>query len=236
MPPRTPLRDAGGFYRDLPDWAARIRTPLLVGAGSVALVVVAYYAVSLAVAEFASGTVVVDNPAYPGDRVCDSFVDRDRSHSSCSEPATVERTQSAVLSEAVWNLGSTLSLGTFMSAVGAAIVIGSASFKYHGRKTVVNSLHVAAWGTVPFALALSLNAPIIGYMVLQGDVPADVGDVYGRYAPLMGVTMIGATLWATYLWYAGTRLLHDFSDRQATITAGGLFVSAVALTFGLYGV
>lgn len=234
MAPITPLRDPGSFFRDQPDWAERFRTPLLLAAAAVALVTAAYYGVSLVVGELASGTVVVDNAAYPGDQLCDvptSMAVPD----GCSEPATVERPRSAVYAEMVWEVGSTLSVLTLFGFAGSAISIAGASFRFHGDGTIANSLVVAAWGTVPFALILSVNAPILGYVVLEGGGPAGVAEVFGQFAPLMGFAMIAASLWAAYLWYAGLQLLHEVTDRQATIAVLGLLPMAIAFSVGLYG-
>lgn len=232
MAPRTPLRDPGPFFRSQPDWARLFRTPLLLGFGAVLFVGGAYYGVSLAVAELASGTVVVDNPAYPGDYYCDSELGRPPT--GCSEPATLERSQSAVFAESVREVGFMLSVLTFFGFLGSVILLAGASFRYHGEGSLSNSVRVAAWGTVPFALVLTANALILGYTLLESGTTYEVGGTVGRSFAVMGFATVVASLWAAYLWYAGLRLLHGVSDRQATITVAGMLSTSIALSFAIY--
>jgi hypothetical protein len=233
MSPRTPLVHPDSYF------AAHDTSPargVAVAALVALLTVVQVAALGWVVAADTTGTVTAENPAYPGDRVCDGAEQPD----GCDEPATVQRdadrvVRSSVTAAALLSVGFLVAgwlLTTGLLHAGARLAGGDGA----GRDT----LAVTAWGLPPatlagIALLVVLALTFDPVHLTPRDTPAALREAV--LAQVAAVDLVGTVwgvagvAWGSAVWRSGLRHEHGLSARAATVTA-----AAVALLVLVAGI
>lgn len=236
MAATTPLTAPDDFFTDPPEWGLRASTALGLVVGGFVLVALSFYLVGQGTAELVSGTVVVENPAYPGDLICDA-PSGTTAPDGCSEPATHERSYSALVAEGFWSTGQTLALLLVGGFVFALVDVGTWAVYRDGEGSVVDSVSIAAWATVPWALAFTAFAPLLAYVVVSRSGSPSGSSFQGAVPDMGGLGLlafalfVGAAVAAWLVCYCGLRGRHRLSDGWATwatigIAGGGILAAA----------
>lgn len=236
MAPVTPLLRPFRFFSDPPGWSRSPAVTLGLVLASTAALTAMVYGLGFVVAGELSGTVTVDNPAYPGDAFCDdsSFGGSafDEELRGCEEPATIERDVSTMVMDAFDEVAAMmLFLFPLLWLLGGA-VLHAAVWLARGDGTVGDTYWIAAWSGVASALLaipgfLLVAAAVRSADLDQADPDAIVASleasVAGLEPILFGVSLLGAT-WQAVLWFAGLVGVHDLDEGRALAVAGVLWL------------
>lgn len=244
MLPSTPLHRPVGFFSDPPRWRWDPAVAVGVAVATGLVLAVTIYALGMVLAEQFTGTVTVDNPAYPGDTFCegpmaDEFAEQPGSLAdNCDEPAEVERDPEPYVHEAVTELTVLTFVGWMILWAVGAILLHVGARVAGGDGTMRQTFAIAAWSGVPSVL-LSLPAAVVVAERLRTteltleDPEATRQAVESAIAPvepiLLAFTAVG-TLWQAAVWYGGLRGLHDVDRGLAAIVAAVFWLVTLGMS------
>lgn len=242
MAPATPLLHPIRFFRESGVWSRRPDVVLGLVFGSAIVLAAAIYGLGLVFAGELSGTVTVDNPAYPGDIFCedstfeDAFDDEssvDRSPpSGCDEPKTVERDAGEIAMEPFRDAAWKFLLGfPFLWLLSAGIMHGVA-WLAGGDGTFGDTLAIGAWSgavstavSVPgvFLLASAVRSADLDAADPEASLTALEASIGAQEPVLTGLSLLGVT-WTALIWFGGLVGLHEADDARAAVVAGLLWL------------
>lgn len=245
MVPATPLHRPRQAFANPRSWCLNPAVVAGVALGSALLLAIATYALGVELAEQFTGTVTVDNPAYPGDGFCegpafDEMYEEVNDESSefpsmdaaCDEPKTVERDPAPIVREAFARVALYVFFGWFILWTGGAFLLHVAAKIAEGDGSLTETFAIAAWSGVPSALASIPAVVLVGYAVQSAELSLENPErtreaIETAVAPaepvLLLFTVIG-TLWQAGIWYAGLVSRHDLDTGQATIVSAVFWV------------
>lgn len=244
MLPSTPLHRPVGFFSDPPRW--RWSPPVAVAVAFVTGFVLAIlvYLLGDVVANQFTGTVTVDNPAYPGDVICegptaDEFSDHPVSmEERCDEPPTVERDPAPYVREAFSEVAFYLFVGwLFMWAVGAILLHVGAKVA-DGEGMMRQTFAIAAWSGVPIVLTSLPTTVIVANRLQSAEFTLEspeaarqtIETAIAPVEPILLAFSVVGTVWQATIWYGGLRGLHDVDRSRAAIVAGVFWVFTLLLS------
>lgn len=232
MLPPTPLHRPFSAFRDPPRWITRPGVILGLALGSAVFLTAAVYVFGQVLAAQTTGTVAVDNPAYPGDGFCNNPAAQEampEGHrvTGCDEPKTVQRDASAIVEEAVVQIVGLVFFGwLFMWLVGAG-ALHVAAWIARGRGTAAESFAIASWSGAASALASIPSLVVLTLAIRSSDVELSDPErarqtleaAIAPVEPLLLVLALLGTTWQAVVWYAGLRELHDLDASRAAFIA-----------------
>jgi len=181
-----------------------------------------------------NGTVMVDNPAYPGDAFCqgtgDPFV------GNCDAPEKVERDVDAILEELRGGFLLVFLFGPVLGWLFSGLVLHVGSWLAGDEGTVKDSFAVAAWGTVPsvFSIAIVVAVFLVTFdpiTVTPDSTPEEFVDLAtAEFERTRGVgTLVGivTALWSAYIHVGGLVATRGVPRSRAVFIAGIVAVLAV---------
>lgn len=220
------LRPAAFFDRHPPS------ATLPVASGVVVVLAVALAASVLLVGSMLAGavdgTVTVDNPDRPPDRVCERHGDDPDSvfGDGCDEPATLERDAGSLVYEAATDyVGPALAAPFLLWLIGGAVLYVVA-WLANGSPSVAGAYALAGWAALPelFRLAvglLALQHALAGLTItdLDGAVAA-VEAAIAPVEPVLALATVLAVVWQWYLLSGGLVRDADLSWSAAATAVG----------------
>lgn len=244
MLPSTPLHRPVGFFSDPPRW--RWSPAVAVGVAFVTGLVLAIvvYWLGQVVADQFTGTVTVDNPAYPGDVFCDGpaadeFADEPGSLAErCEEPAQVERDPEPYVQEAVAELAFFTFVGWMILWAAGAILLHVGAKVAGGEGMMRQTFAIAAWSGVPSVLTSLPAAVILAEELQSAELTLDdpeasqqaVEAAVAQAEPLLFAFSLVGTVWQAAIWYGGLHGLHDVDRGPAAVVAGVFWVAMVLMS------
>lgn len=184
-----------------------------------------------------SGTVAVDNPAYPGDALCENPAFEDAypegfDRGGCDEPKTVQRDTDAIVNQAFVDVaGLLLFVWLFMWVLGG-LALHAAAWLANGRGTIGDSFAIASWSGAASALTAIPSLVVLAFAIRSAEfAPSDPERSQQAFeaaiAPvepyLLLFGLIGTT-WQAVVWYAGLVGLHDLDESRAAVVAGAFWL------------
>lgn len=225
MAPRTPLLRPDRYFRERR--VSLLRGVAVVAAVTVALVA-ALYGVGYVMAANVDGTVLVDNPAYPGDGFCESPPPGEW---GCDEPPQVERN----VDDPLWDGVNEAVVGLFWVPVVGWLLTGTvlhaASWLAGGEGGPARTFAVAAWGMAPAVVSLTTGVALLAatfdpVTVTTGTDPAAaaaaVRESVGALETFGAVGGALTSLWTGVVWFFGLHHARDLPPGRAAAVAGGL--------------
>lgn len=200
------------------------RAIVVVAALTVAIVIAVLVIGSILTANV-DGTVIADNPAYPGDSFCEN------SHYgiNCDEPETVERDIDSFIRPAISELAVTVAVGMPISWLLFGLAFHAGSWLAGGEGGVGRSLAVAAWGMAPAIVVVPIALAVLAVSfdpvtVSPGTDPTAFQErllaqlnALRVVGPVLG---IATSLWGGVIWWFGLREAKELSASAATAVAG----------------
>jgi hypothetical protein len=188
-----------------------------------------------------NGTVMVDNPAYPGDAFCqgtgDPFVGKgDPFVGNCDAPEKVERDVDAILEELRGGFLLVFLFGPVLGWLFIGLVLHVGSWLAGDEGTVKDSFAVAAWGTVPSVFSIAIGVAVFWVTfdpitVTPDSTPEEFVDlVTAEFERTRGVnTLVGivTVLWSAYIHVGGLVATRGVPRSRAVFIAGIVAVLAV---------
>lgn len=242
MVPRTPLHRPFSTLADPPDWVTNPLVVAVLALGSAMVLAVAVYVLGQVMAAQTTGTVTVDNPAYPGDAFCDNpaFEEVQTEHfpeERCDEPETVQRDPAPMVKETFAEAAAMLFFGWLLLWCFGAVALHVAARFGGGRGSIGDSFAIASWSgaasalaAIPGILLLALAVRSEGYTFSDPErtrqtVEAAIAPVE-PYLLLLG--LIGTT-WQAVVWYAGLVGLHAMDEARAVFVSAFFWLLLVVL-------
>lgn len=232
MPPSTPLLRPNRYFaeRDVNG----LHAVAIVAVVTLALLAT-FYGIGLILAAQIDGTVSVDNPERPPDRICESDSDV-FDQSGCDQPRTVERNVDSQIWMAWHGMAGRLLVSVPLAwlLIGALLHMGS---WLAGGEQGLSSFVVAGWGLAP-SLASSVVVLVVLFVTFD---PATVTPANQETAleaaraalraigPVQEVLTIATSAWSAVIWRYGLTHERGLSGANAWLVAG---VVAALLAIG----
>ncbi|WP_460918986.1 Yip1 family protein [Salinarchaeum chitinilyticum] len=242
MVPPSPLHRPVEFFSDPPPWATSPAVAVGVAFASGLVLAVGFYALGLEIAEQFTGTVTVDNPAYPGDLFCESHSGSETGTSwpgeACDEPAQVERDPEPIVRDAFREASVYLFIGWLIAWAVGAILLHVAAKVADGEGSMGETFAIAAWSGVP-SVVTSMPAILVISRALESaeltleDPDATIQAIEAAIAqvePLLLVFTLIGTTWQAAIWYGGLRGRHRLQVGAAAVIAGLFWAISFAMT------
>lgn len=241
MVPLTPLHRPFATFREPPKWITNPAVIVGLTLGSAVLLAVAVYALGQVLAAQTTGTVTVDNPAYPGDAFCENpafeETQPDRYQpGGCDEPETVERDPSAIVSEAFAQVAGLLLFGWLFLWLLGGIALHVAAWLANGRGTPGDSFAIASWSGAASALTAIPSVVVLALAVQSTDIAMSDPErtrqtleaAIGPVEPFLLLFGLIGTTWQAVIWYAGLVELHDVDGARAAFISGVFWLLLMA--------
>ena len=186
-----------------------------------------------------TGTTTVDNPAYPGDVLCEDGGVGEMTAYGCEEPPTVSREMSSLLWEEAAGALPAVFVGLLVLWVGLAVALYVGARVAGGSGGFGETLAVTAWGLVPTLLVAVLAGATLVTLAAQADLSASspealLAEVRGFQSGVSGLTFllwqIGGAAWQAVVWAGGLRVVHEIRRRRAVVVAVLVAVVPVLLS------
>ena len=183
------------------------------------------------------GTVMVDNPAYPGDAFCRG--PGDPIAGDCDAPKQVERDIDTVIAEV---RGEFLGFALVVSVVAwlfNGLLLHVGSWLAGNEGSVVDSFAVAAWGLIPTVFSVVTAVTVLWLTfdpitVTPEDTPEQFLDVASTQLGTLttvGIPLqIASVLWSAYIHIGGLVATRGVPRSRAVFIAGIVAVLALAGT------
>lgn len=233
MFPPTPLHRPFSAFRNPPRWITRPGVIFGLALGSAVLLAAAVYVFGQVLAAETTGTVTVDNPAYPGDGFCENPAAReampeDHRVTGCDESETVQRDSSAIVEQAVPQIVGMVFFGWLLLWLLGAGGLHVAAWIARGRGTAAESFAIASWSGAAAALASIPSFVVLTLAVRSADIELSDPErtqqsfdaAIAPVEPYLLLLGLLGTIWQALVWYAGLRGLHDLDGSRAAFISG----------------
>ncbi|MEF8840641.1 MAG: YIP1 family protein [Haloarculaceae archaeon] len=228
MPPRTPLLRPDRYFAERESNFFRVMAVvgLLVAAGPAVV-----SGVGWVLAAHLDGTVLVDNPERPPDRVCDD----DTGDSSvfdgenCDAPREVERDVGAILWDAIDEIVGPAFLAYPLALVVLTLLLHAGAWLAGADHGFFPTFAVAAWGMVPTLLLIPVSLGLLSVMldpvtVSPGDDPRTaIRPLLAQIRalePYSAVLSAATAVWGGVIWRFGRVYEQGLPGTEATVVAG----------------
>jgi len=185
-----------------------------------------------------TGRVTVDNPAYPGDALCDGGVGGTTPR-GCAEPATTTVELRTLLWDEIAGTLPWLFVGLLVVWVGLAVALHVGAKLAGGDGRLGETAEVVAWGLLPTVVGVVLAGGVLVVFAMQSDFSSTtletiLSDVSALQSGGSGLTLLSIQLltavWQAVIWAAGLRVAHGITRRAAVVIA--VLVAAIPVIFG----
>jgi len=226
--PRTPLLRPARFFSER---EPKFRHALLLVAAATVLLVVAVYAIGWVLTAHVDGTVLVDNPAHPGEAVCEN--PPDTGDWNCDEPPEVARNVDSIISDAVDRAVTQLFWAPLVGWLVLGTLLHLPSWFAGGDGGAGRSFAVTAWGLSTMFVSLPVGLAVLALTAEPATVTAATTPETFERAMLNSLGALQAygtvtgfltTLWTGVIWFWGLTVARDLSPGRALLVAGGVVV------------